>query len=95
MHPHIPCFIEAVYQLLPLQPHFSGVSQGFIVDLQDFSLSWEIKLQSKHCMYFGAALLLTGEENPTLPEMLQKEYGCLGSSMAAWEGWYLKCTSLS
>lgn len=43
-------------------------------------------------MYSWTALLLVEKY---MHEVLQKEYGCLGSSTAAWEGWYLKCALLS
>jgi len=68
MSPHSPRFIEVTNRLLLLHPHFAEVSQGFTLDLQDFSLSWEINLQSKYHMHFRAALLLT-EEEKTPPYM--------------------------
>lgn len=81
---NVPTFIKVIYQLLTLHPQFTRVSQGFTVDSQDFSLSWEIKLQSNYHMYLRAALLHIGKTNhPTLnvPQrirLLRRQRGCLG-----------------
>lgn len=80
----IPSFIMVIYRLLTLHPHFTRVSQGFTVDSQDFSLSWQIKLQSNHHMYLRAALLHTGKTShstfnvPQRIQLLRQQHGCLG-----------------